>query len=59
MTEVTMTNVITDVGSIITASASWIQSAVSTVMSSPVLEFFLFVNFVGLGIGLFRRMTRI
>lgn len=59
MEEITMATVITDVGSIITASANWITSAVSTVMSSPVLEFFLFVNFVGLGIGLFRRMTRI
>lgn len=58
-TEVTMTTIITDVGSIVTAGATWLTSAVSTIMGSPVLEFFLLVNFVGIGIGLFKRMTRI
>ena len=58
-TEVTMTNIITDVGSIVTAGATWLSSAVGTIMNSPVLEFFLLVNFVGIGIGLFKRMTRI
>ena len=55
----TLSTILTDVGSIVTAAASWLQSAVSTVMAEPVLEFFLLVSFCGIGIGLFKRMTRI
>lgn len=58
-TEVTMATIIADVGSIVTGGATWLSSAVGTIMNSPVLEFFLLVNFVGIGIGLFKRMTRI
>lgn len=58
-TEVTMATIITDVGSIVTASATWVSSAVNTIMSTPILEFFVLSGFVGIGIGLFKRLTRI
>lgn len=54
-----MAAIIADVTSIVSASATWIQSAVSTVTSTPIVLFFLLVNFVGVGIGLFKRLTRI
>lgn len=59
MSEVTMASIITDVGSLVTASATWVTSAVGTIMSTPILEFFLLFSFVGVGIGLFKRFTRI
>lgn len=59
MSEVTMASIITDVGSLVTASATWVASAVGTIMSTPILEFFLLFSFVGVGIGLFKRFTRI
>lgn len=58
-TEVTMATVITDIGQLVTASATWVSSAVSTIMSSPILETFTLFGFVGVGIGLFKRFTRI
>lgn len=59
MTEVTLASIITDVGSIVTASATWVSSAVATIMSTPILEFFVLSSFVGIGIGLFKRLTRV
>ena len=59
MSEITLATIITDVGSIVTASATWVSSAVSTVMSTPIIEFFVLSSFVGIGIGLFKRLTRV
>lgn len=58
-TEVTMATILTDVGSIVTASATWVSSAVGTVMSTPIIEFFVLSSFIGVGIGLFKRLTRV
>lgn len=59
MAEITLATIITDVGSIVSASATWVSSAVSTVMSTPIIEFFVLSSFVGIGIGLFKRLTRV
>lgn len=55
----TMTTIITAVSDIVEASATWVQSAVSTVTTTPLLLFFVLSGFVGVGIGLFKRLTRI
>ena len=57
--EVTMATIISDIGSLVTASATWVSSAVSTIASSPILETFVLFGFVGVGIGLFKRFTRV
>ena len=54
-----MASIISSVSAIVTASADWVSSAVSTVTTTPIILFFLLVNFVGIGIGLFKRLTRI
>ena len=54
-----MADIISSVGAIVTAGATWVSSAVSTVTTTPLILFFLLVNFVGIGIGLFKRLTRI
>ena len=54
-----MDSIITTVSSIVSAGATWVSSAVSTVTTTPIIMFFLMVNFVGIGIGLFKRLTRI
>lgn len=54
-----MDSIISTVGSIVEAGATWVSSAVSTVTTTPIILFFLMVNFVGIGIGLFKRLTRI
>lgn len=54
-----MPSIISTVGAIVTGGATWVSSAVSTVTSTPIIMFFLMINFVGIGIGLFKRLTRI
>lgn len=55
----TLQTVIDAVGDIVEASATWVSSAVSTVTTTPLLLFFTLSGFVGVGIGLFKRLTRI
>ena len=55
----TLSSVITDVTSVVTAGAGWLTTAADAIMSSPVAIFMLGVSFVGIGFGLFKRLTRI
>lgn len=55
----TLATVIDAVTDIVEGSATWVQSAVSTVTTTPLLLFFVLSGFVGVGIGLFKRLTRI
>lgn len=56
MDNITMATLITDVGSIVTGSVSWIQSIATAITGSPLLLFFTLFGFVGVGIGLVRRI---
>lgn len=57
-TATAMTTILTNVGSIVTASISWIGSYVSTITASGNEILFLFVALpiVGLAIGLLKRL---
>lgn len=46
-------------GSIVTSSVSWIGSFVGAITSNGLLEMFVIVSFVGLGIGLIKRLVRV
>lgn len=52
-----MANIISSVTSLVTASVSWITSAVGAVMAegNELLMFFVLVGFVSIGFGLLRR----
>lgn len=58
-TDPTLSDVITDVTSVVTAGAGWLGSAASAVMASPIAVFLFAVSFVGIGFGLFKRLTNI
>lgn len=51
--------IVDDVGLIVSGSTSWIASAGSAIAGNPMLLFMVLVSFVGIGIGLFKRLTRI
>lgn len=52
-----MASIITNVTSLVTASVTWITSAVGAVMAegNELLLFFVLIGFVSIGFGLLRR----
>lgn len=54
-----MSTILTDVGSIVTQAITWVSSYVGAITSNPLIEMFVIVSFVGLGVGLIRRMIRL
>lgn len=58
-TTVTMSTIMTAVGDIVTNAITWIGDFVGVVTSNPLLLAFVVVAFVGLGIGLIKRLIRL
>lgn len=56
VTEMTMETLLTTITSIFTAAIGWVGTVASTVAGQPLLLLGVVVGFVGLGIGLFRRL---
>lgn len=58
-TTVTMSTIMTAVGDIVTNAITWIGDFVGVITSNPLLLAFVVVAFVGLGIGLIKRLIRL
>lgn len=58
-TAVTMASILADISSVVTASIGWINSFVGAITSQPLLLLFVVVAFVGLGVGLIKRIIRL
>lgn len=54
-----MTDILTNVTSIVTSAVSWVSSYVGAITSAPLIEAFVILSFVGLGVGLIRRLMRL
>ena len=54
-----MSTILSDIGSLVTAAAGWVGDFVSVIVANPLLLVFVIVAFVGLGIGLIRRLIHI
>lgn len=54
-----MATIIGQAGDIVTESLSWVGEVVTTITGSPLILTFVLVAFVGLGVGLLRRMMRL
>lgn len=59
MEGVTISSLITDVGSLFTAAVGWVGKVGETVTGNPILLIFCLIPLVGLGIGLFKRMLSV
>lgn len=55
----TMATLVGDVGSIVTAAVGWIGQFTTAITSNPLIEMFVITSFVGLGVGLIRRLIRL
>lgn len=55
----TMADIIGNVGSLVTAAVGWIGQYVTAITSNPLLEMYVITSFVGLGVGLIRRLIRL
>lgn len=54
-----MADILSNVTLFVTEAISWISSFVTTITSQPLLLMFVIVSFVGLGVGLIKRLIRL
>lgn len=54
-----MSAIIADVNSLVTAAIGWVGDYVGAVTDNPLILMFVIVSFVGLGVGLIRRLIRL
>lgn len=54
-----MAEIISAVTSFVTASVGWVNSFVGVITSEPLLLLFVITGFVGLGVGLIKRLIRL
>lgn len=55
----TLAAILADAGSMVTSSVNWIGSFAGAITSNPLIEAFVIVSFVGLGVGLIQRLVRV
>ena len=51
--------IIGQAGDIVTEALGWVTETVTTITNNPLIMTFVLVAFVGLGVGLIRRMIRL
>lgn len=51
--------IINDIGSLVTGSVTWIGKFVGAITDNPLILMFVIIGFVGLGVGLIKRLTRL
>lgn len=55
----TVATIAGDVTTIVTAAIDWIGDFADAITANPIIEMFVIVSFVGLGVGLIKRMIRL
>ena len=55
----TLAAIIGDIGKIVTAGVSWLGSFVGAITDNPLILMFVIMGFVGLGVGLIKRLIRL
>lgn len=58
-TSVTMQTIMTAVGDIVSSGIDWITDFCNVIVSNPLLLAFVVVAFVGLSVGLIKRIIRL
>lgn len=58
-TAVTVSSIIGQAGDIVTEALSWVSEVTTTITGNPFILTFVLVAFVGLGVGLIRRMIHL
>ena len=55
----TMTELLSTITEVFTAAISWVGTVATTITSEPLLLVGIVLGFVGIGVGLFRRMLNV
>lgn len=58
-TPVAIATILSNVSALVTESIKWVGSFVGAITSNPLILMFVIVAFVGLGVGLIRRLVRL
>lgn len=58
-TTVTIATILGNVTSLVTEAIKWVGSFVGAITANPLLLMFVIVAFVGLGVGLIKRLVRV
>ena len=56
---VTVSTIVTNVTSLVTEAVKWTGSFATAITSNPLILTFVIVAFVGLGVGLIKRLVRV
>ena len=56
---VTISTILTDVSSFVTSAVGWVGDYAEAITGNPLILAFVIVAFVGLGVGLIRRLIRL
>lgn len=59
METITIATLISAITEIFTAAIGWVGTTAETVGSQPLLLFGFVLGFIGIGVGLFRRLTNV
>ncbi len=54
-----MADILSNVTSFVTAAVGWVSAFCTTITGQPLLLIFVITGFVGLGVGLIKRLVRI
>lgn len=55
----TLSSMLTDIGTVVTQALTWVGQVATTITGNPLLLLFVVVAFVGLGVGLMKRIIRL
>ena len=58
-TPVAIATILSNVSALVTEAIKWVGSFVGAITSNPLILMFVIVAFVGLGVGLIRRLVRL
>lgn len=58
-TTAAIATILGEVTALVTSAVSWIGSFVGAITSNPLILMFVIVAFVGLGVGLIKRLVRL
>lgn len=56
---ITMTSIISAITEIFTGGISWVATVSETVAGNPLMLFGVLISFIGVGIGLFKRLLHV
>lgn len=54
-----MASILSDITLVVTEAISWITSFTGAITGNPLILLFVVISFVGLGVGLIRRLIRL